>query len=220
MKKKYAPKLPDPAFTFDDTAIVMMRTQDYAYQTAILLNEACRLQLSRIRDIYIGDTPHPCFFYHDEPAWLVYILIARPQNSIPDPAFAEYSQMLLIRGRDSWSFQQKLYDDIHSRHYGIAIGSAAEPDPTDLLEHLYWECYNRLAEAITDIDIFGFGRRNSLSTLRLADTQPTLFPVEASVAKASENRAIASYHRTLQDFLNQTFEALHTQLCDEDEAYL
>ena len=220
MKKMQLPKLPDPAFSFDDTAIVMMRTQDFAYQTALLLNEAYRLQLSRIRDIYIGNTPHPCFFYHDEPAWLVYILIACPQNVIPDPAFVDYNQMLLIRGRDSWNFQQKLYNDIHIRHYGIALGPAAEPDSTDLLEHLYWERYNRLAEAITDIDIFGFGRRNTLSTLRLAETQPTLFPVEATAAKASENRAIASYHKTLQNFLNQTFEALHIHLCDEDEAYL
>ena len=66
MKKKQLPKLPDPVFSFQDTAIVMMRTQDLAYQTAILLNEAYRLQLSRINDIYIGNTPHPCFFYHDK----------------------------------------------------------------------------------------------------------------------------------------------------------
>ena len=217
MKKKYAPKLPDPVFTFDDTAIVMMRTQDYAYQTAILLNEAYRLRLSRINDIYIGDTPHPCFFYHDEPAWLVYILIAHPQNAIPDPAFAEYSQMLLVRGRDAWRFQQKLYDDVHSRHYGIAIGPAAEPDPTNLIDHLYWERHNRLAEAIPTIDIFGFSHRGTISTLRLSGSTPTLFPVEASTVNATENRAISGYHKQLQTFLNQTFEALHGHLCDEGE---
>lgn len=217
MKKKRPLQLLDPVFTFDDTAIAMMRTHDYAYQTAILLNEAYRLQLTRIKDIYIGDTPHPCFFYHDEPAWLVYILIARPQNAIADPAFAEYSRMLLIRGRDSWDFQQRLYDDIHSRHYGIALGPAAEPDPTDLLEHLYWERFNRLAQAVTDIDIYGFGRRAPVSTLRLANSEPTLFPVEATTAKASENRAIASYHKTLQNYLNQTFEALHIHLSEENE---
>ena len=218
MKKKSQPILPDPVFKLDDTAIVMLRTQDHAFQLALMLNEAYQLQLSRIDDIYIGDQLFPCFFYHDQPAWLVYILIARPPQTIVDPAFADYDKMLLIRGRDSWRFQQKFYDDIHSRQYGIALGSATEPDASDLLEHSQWEQCNRLAESIQSIDIFGFSpRRDTVSTLRLTNTEPTLFPVEASVAKASENRAIANYHKQLQTFLEQTFKSLQAHLCEEQE---
>lgn len=218
MKKKSQPILPDPVFTFDDTAIVMLRTQDHAFQLALLLNEAYQMQLSRIDDIYIGDQPYPCFFYHDQPAWLVYILIARPPQAIADPAFADYDKLLLIRGRDSWRFQKKFYDDIHSRQYGITLGPAAEPDASDLLEHSLWEQCNRLSESIQSIDIFGFSsRRDTISTLRLIDTQPTLFPVEASAANASENRAITNYHKQLQAFLEQTFKSLQAHLCDEQE---
>ena len=218
MKKKSPPRLPDPVFTFDDTAIVMLRTQDHAFQLALMLNEAYQLQLSRIDDIYIGDQLYPCFFYHDQPAWLVYLLIARPPQTIANPAFADYDKMLLIRGRDSWQFQKTFYDDIHIRQYGITLGSATEPDSYDLLGHYHWEQCNRLAESIQNIDIFGFSRRrDTVSTLRLTNAEPTLFPVEASVAKASENRAIASYHKELQAFLEQTFESLQAHLCDEQQ---
>ena len=218
MRKKQTPRLPDPVFTFDDTAVVMMRTADYAYLLAIMLNETYQLQLSRIDDIYIGDTPYPCFFYHDEPAWLAYILIARPQQYEADPAFADYDKMLLIRGIKSWDFQQTLYDDIHSRSYGIALGPASEPDITDLIEHHHWEQCNILADSIKSIDSFSFSkRRGTSSTLRLTNTEPTLFPVEATTANSSENRAIATYHNTLQDFLDQTFLALQSHLCDEQD---
>ena len=217
MKKKRPPILPAPVFTFDDTAIVMMRTRDLAFRLAILLNEAYNLQLARIDDIYIDDLPYPCFFFNDEEAWLVYILIAQPLTDNPRPAFDNYDKMLLIRGRDSWDFQQQLYDDIHSRRYGLALGNAAEPATDDLLAHSQWENCNRLSEGIQTIDIFGFGtRRETISTLRLTDDAPTLFPVEASATKTSENRAIANYHKQLQTFLTQTFDALHIHLCDED----
>ena len=220
MKKKRPPILPDPVFTFDDTAIVMLRTQDFAFELAILLNEAYNIELSRIDDIYIGDTPYPCFFFHDAAAWLAYLLIARPLHSDVDPAFSNYDKMLLIRGRDSWCFQQTLYDDMRNRRYGNALGPATEPDPSDLLQHYHWEQCNRLSENIQQIDIFGFSSRHQVSTLRLANAEPTLFPVEASVAKASENRAIANYHKQLQQFLSNTFDALSVHLCDEDDAFL
>lgn len=218
MKKKQQPYLPDPVFTFDDTAIVMLNTQDHAFQLAIMLNEAYQLQLARIDDIYIGDTAYPCFFYHDQAAWLVYTLIARLPKSPADPAFADYDKMLLIRGRDSWRFQQTLYDDIHNRQYGLALGPAIEPDPTDLLQHNHWELCNRLSDNILTIDIFGFSRRRDpISTLRLANAQPTLFPIETTAANASENRAIANYHKQLRTFLDRTFESLQAHLCDEQE---
>ena len=221
MKKKRPPILPDPVFSFDDTAVVMMRTNDQAFQLAILLNEAYDLQFSRIDDIYIGDTLYPCFLYHDEPAWLVYILIARPTTADAAPAFAEYDKMLLIRGRDSWNFQQTLYDNMRDRRYGNALGTAAEPDSTDLLAHSQWELRNRLSENVQQIDIFGFSRRREpISTLRLANDEPTLFPVEGTTAKASESRAIADYHKQLQAFLLQTFDALHIHLCDENDTFL
>ena len=218
MKRKRPPALPDPVFTFDDTAIVMMRTGDYAYQLAIMLNETYDLQLACIDDIYIGDTPYPCFFYNDEAAWLAYILISRPQLPDIDPAFTDYDKMLLIRGIKSWSFQKTLYDEIHSRSYGIALGSASEPDATDLIEHHHWGQCNLMAENIKAIDIFDFSsQRGIVSTLRLANNEPTLFPVEATAANNSENRAIATYHNTLKDFLNQTFTALQVHLCDEQD---
>ena len=217
MKKKRTPFLPDPVFTFDDTAVVMMRTNDQAFQLAILLNEAYDLQFSRIDDIYINDTLYPCFLYHDEPAWLVYILIARPSTGEAFPAFANYDKMLLVRGRDSWSFQQTLYDNMRDRRYGNALGTAAEPDPTDLLAHAQWEQLNRLSANLPSIDIFGFSnRRGAFSTLRLAEPEPTLFPVDHPATNSTENRAIADYHKLLQAFLLQTFEALNIHLCDED----
>lgn len=217
MKKKPSQKLPDPVFTFDDTAIVMLRTGEAAFQLAILLNEAYNLQLSRIDDIYIANSPHPCFFYHDQSSWLAYILIARPTQHEADPAFSDYDKILLIRGRDSWRFQQLLYDDIHSRQYGIALGSATEPDVTNLLKHNQWELCNRLSDSIQRIDIYGFGHRQNVSTLRFADSVPTLFPVDDAAASNAEQRAIASYHKMMQSFLSLTFDALHAHLADEQE---
>ena len=215
MKKKQVPKLPDPVFTFDDTAIVMLQTRGPAYQLAIQLNEAYNLQLARIDDIEIDYTPFPCFFFHDEPAWLAYILIARTGDI---PAFADYDKIPLIRGRDAWRFQQTIYDDIHSRRYGMALGPATEPDASDLLEHYHWEQLNQLSDTIHDIDIFGFSRRRPIvSTMRLTNDAPTLFPVEESAARASEQRAIAAYHKLLQSFLTQFFDALHSHLAVEEE---
>jgi hypothetical protein len=213
MKKKRPTILPDPVFTFNDTTIVMLRTRDYAFQLAIFLNEAYLLQLARIDDLYLNDTPYPCFFFHDEAAWLVYILIARPFQTIADPAFGDYDKMLLIRGRDSRRFPKMLYDQMRNRRYGNAIGPAAEPDPTDLVAHRQWEICNQLSESIQQLDMFDF--KNPLqpvSTLRLTHVEPTLFPVESSVANATEQRAIANYHRQLQSFLGQTFDALHAHL--------
>ena len=218
MKKAQRPILPDPIFTFDDTAVVLMRTQYLPYQLALMLNDTYRLQLSRISDIDIDGIPHPCFFYNDDASWLVHILIARPPQPGFNPILADYDKMLLIRGRDSWRFQQKIYDQLNSRRYGLALGSAAEPDPTDLLEHSQWEQLNKLTEGIQGIDIFGFSpRRDTVSTLRLADSEPTLFPLDPSEAKASESRAIANYHKKLTSFLELTFESLHAHLSDEEE---
>ena len=217
MKKKSPPVLSDPAFSFEDTAIVMLSTNDHPFQLAISLNESYGLQLARIDDLTIGDLPHPCFFFHNEEARLVYLLIARPQLEA-DPAFAEYDKMLLIRGREAWKVQQEIYDDIRNRRYGTAVGSAIEPDASDLLEHSHWEQCNLLAESIQNFDIFGFSSRKGLvSTLRLSDDAPTLFPVDASSTTTTENRAIARYHKTLQEYLEQTFESLQVHLCEEEE---
>ena len=89
MKKKTPPVLRDSDFSFDDTATVMLTTHDHLFQLALFLNEAYLLQLARIEDLFIGDLPHPCFFYHNEEARLVYILIARPLQPEADPAFTD-----------------------------------------------------------------------------------------------------------------------------------
>ena len=218
MKKKTPPVLRDSDFSFDDTATVMLSTHDHLFQLALFLNEAYLLQLARIEDLFIGDLPHPCFFYYNEEARLVYILIARPLQPEADPAFTDYNTMLLIRGREAWKVQQEIYDDVRNRRYGTAIGSAIEPDKTDLLEHKHWEKCNLLADSIQNIDIFGFGSLKGLvSTLRLTDDAPTLFPVDPASTTSNENRAIARYHKTLQNFLDQTFLALQVHLCEEVE---
>ncbi|MBQ6067915.1 MAG: hypothetical protein IJK84_00290 [Bacteroidales bacterium] len=218
MKKTLRRTLHEPAFSFDDTAIIMMRTADYAFQLAIQLNETYLLQLTRIDDLMINNLAYPCFFYYDTPTWLTYILIARPQQPGAYPAFSNYDKILLISGRDSWQFQETFYRNIHSRHSSPAFAQTAEPDATDLLQHRHWEQCNNMANHIHAIDIFGFSSlRGTSSSLRITNQQTTLFPLDDGEMSASELRAIDNYHHHLKDFLTDAFFVLQDILSDEQQ---
>lgn len=218
--KKAPAILPDPILTFDDTAILMLGTKFLSYEFALAFNDAYGCQLSRITDIDINNASHPAFFYYSAPQWLAYIVIQRPSQSSPDPAFADYDKIVLIHGRDAWDFQERFYEDMHLRQFGISTGTAAEPDPTDRLEHRHWQLLNRLANGINAIDTFGFSSRRGTSTsLRLHDTEPTLFPLEQPEASATENRAISHYCDLLQQFLSGLFNILPYYLSADKENF-
>ena len=213
--------LPDPIFTLRNTAVTMMRTQYLSFELAMAFNNAYGLKLTRLDDIIINSLPHPCFIYYDEHTWLTYVVLAKPTHPDADTSFDNYDKMLLIRGRDAKAMQQRIYDDIHSRQYGIALGSAVEPDPNDLLKHDQWHHCNILADSVQLIDTFLFGPNDSVtSTLRLTPAEPTLFPLEAPAASSGENKAINNYHKQLGSFLENVFYALQGQLSDEEEEYL
>jgi len=194
-RRKPSHHLIDPTFTFDDTAVLMFRTNYRNYQFIMELNKAYQLELARIEDIDIDGTLYPCFSYYDEYSRLAYVMIERSMTDASDHVFEYYDKMLLVRGRDSWVFQKQIYTN--------AVENLPEPEPADLLDHRRWVLANQFKEGIFGVDTFSFSSRKGLATSLCpgpADTMP---------------KATVTYMNRLRKFLDATFEAFQWHLCDE-----
>ena len=195
-KKRGMPFLPDAIFTFDDTAAVMFRTSYLNHEFVSALNAAYKLRMSRVGDIELEEGDHPCYSYYDELSRLAYVVVGRPSGVDGTGCFDYYDKLLLVRGRDAWDFQQRLYEDL--------LGSRPEPAINEPLERQHWEMLNQLNEGVFGLDTFGFGRRGTSTSLYggPAERMP---------------RATAAYLKRLQSFLTVLFDTLQWHLCNEEE---
>ena len=135
--------IPDPIFSFDDTAIVMFNTNMMNHEFAAKLNDALQLKLTRIDDIPIEDAVYPCFSCYDDETRLAFVLIERSPFGDSDPTFGPYEKMLLIRGRDAWDIQKQLYDAF--------LNNISEPNSDDIYEHRMWNQLHYFTSGIFDL---------------------------------------------------------------------
>lgn len=198
-RKKGKTYLPNSRFTFDETAIVMLKSSLRHYELAINLNRAFNLRLARVPDLQMPDGNYPCFGYYSEQTRLAFVLIEKPNNGLENKGFNIYDKMLLIGGRDAWKFQKRLYDSIHNPE--------KEPEPSDLLNHRRWVLNNQLISDVFTIDIFGFSeRKGKFSSLYEG-------PEENCPAK------IDKYLKNLMKLLDNLFNELEASIdSDEDES--
>ena len=181
--------LEDSVFKFEDTAIVLIQTDYLNYQFIHAFYQAYQLQMVRVDDIDIDGTLHPCFLHYNEAARLTYVVVDVPVEP--------YNMMLLIRGRDAWDFQETFYRNF--------IEGVAEPDPTDIRDHLDWELLNELKSNIFSVDTFCFSSRRGQSSSLVFSTNPTAL------------RARQTFLRRLQQFSATLFEALQWHLCEDND---
>lgn len=198
-KQKKSQFLPEATFTFDDTAIVMLRTNFLNFEFVKALNEACGLQLSRVWDLEVDGANHPCFSHYDEHTRLAYVVLECPPDHSATKekgdVFEYYDKMLLIRGRDAWDFQTSFHD----------IVSHPRPEPEQPLSHDIWENENNLREGIFVADTFCFSTRRGFSTSLYQGPRDSI------------PRVITTYSNKLNAFLDKTFNKLQWHLCDEEE---
>lgn len=190
--------LPNPVFTYRDTAIVLLRTSFIHYEMAMQLNDAHKLRLARVPDLRLSDGDHPCFSYNDSSARLAYVLLDIPTNKQRNKCFEFYDKMLLIRGRDSWEFQAKLYQAATSAH--------PEPEAAKMLAHRRWVLENMLNNGIFTIDTFDFRADAAKTSLHAGD--PATMP-----------KSVATYLKELKKFTDELFSQLELTIGDEDDNY-
>lgn len=188
--------LPDPSFGFDETAVVLLRTTWDNYQFVSELNTVYNIELSRVGELPVGEAEYPCFSYYDDYRRQAYVVLERAPQGKSDASFDYYEKMLLVRGRDAWIFQQRLFCDLTE--------NTPEPDPTDWLAHDYWVKVSRLKSGVFGIDTFGFSRKGTTTSLYNGD--PEAMP-----------RSVKSFLKKLQNFLKDAFEELQYFLSDEFE---
>jgi len=185
MKRQH---LQDSVFKFEDTAIVLIQTDYLNYQFIYALNKAYRLGMERIDDIELADGAHPCFLYFSEVARLTYVVI-----DVPIPP---YNMMFLIRGRDSWTFQETFYKNFTE---GIP-----KPDPTDIRDCLDWELLGELNSNIFSVDTFCFSPTRGQSSSLVFSTNPSAL------------RTRQTFLHRLRQFTGEVFETLEWHLCEDD----
>ena len=201
--------LPEAIFTFDDTTVVLLKTSFANYQFIMAFNKAYQLELARVDDVVLKDIPYHCFSYYDESARLAYVMIETPtagpaypsplSETAPRPPFDYYDKMLLIRGRDAWDFQNRLYHDLTDR--------LPEPDKNDWLIHSDWEHIQLLKEGVFTIDTCSF--YSQLEGVRAT----TLYTGPAEKMPTATKTQL----RQLRAFLTTTFDVLQWHLLDEEE---
>ncbi len=194
-RKKQTQFLPDATFTFEDTAVLMLRTSYVNYRFVMEFNKVHEMEMARVEDIVLNDVEYPCFSYNDEYSRMAYVMIERSSTGSSDRIFDYYDKLLLVRGRDSWEFQQKMLSNI--------VDGTQEPNPADLLEHRQWVLTNSFNQGIFGIDSFGFRRRGTTTSLYTG-------PEEAMP------KATATFLNKLHKFLEATFNTLQWHLCEDE----
>ena len=192
----------DPEFTTADTAVMMFATQYPNYEFILELNDAYGMQLSRVDNITVDESSHPCYCYSDELARLDFVIIYQPEGEGKCPCFTYYDKMLLVRGRDRMEFLQQMYHDLH-----ISSHTASQ---TGLSQYPCRERLHRLTDNVFDLDYFDLG--GGASSLR-------------SVEDRTSTKA-TTLLRQLKTFLNVAFKGLPLVISadiyddDDDDARL
>lgn len=195
-KTKKRPFLPPATLHFDDTSVLMFRTNMLNYEFVAALNQACELQLARVDDIPIESASHPCFSQYDPRARLAFVVIDRPAQEGCCPCMEYYDKMMLVNGRDAFDHQHALYQSLTCPR--------PEPPAANILEHMQWQNMNDLADGIFAADTFCFDERRGVSTSMHAG------PPEAMPKHAQ------AYLAKLKKFFSSTLEALEWHLCEEE----
>lgn len=195
-KAKKRPFLPDATFQFDETAILMFRTNMLNFEFVSALNQAYDLQLARVDDIPIESACYPCFSQYDPAARLAYVMIERSTQATCSPSFEYYDKLLLIHGRDAWDFQQRIYGDLS--------GVRPEPAANQILEHMHWQDLNDLNDGIFEAATFCLDEGRGVATSMYAGAADKM------------PKAIQAYMAKLRKFIGSTFEALEWHLCEEE----
>lgn len=194
-KTKKRPFLPDASFRFDETSILMFRTNMLNYEFVAALNQARELQLARVDDIPIESAYYPCFSQYDPAARLAFVVIDRSTQETCNPCMGYYDKMMLVNGRDAFDYQRALYEDI--------TGPRPEPPASDILGHMQWQNMNDLADGIFVADTFCFDERRGVSTSMHAGPPETM------------SKNTQAYLSKLKKFISSTFETLEWHLCED-----
>ena len=101
-------------FSAENTAMILMRTKMENYKLAMLLNDAFGLKLARTGTICVNGDVYLFFHYCDEIRRIDYLTfnIRRSLNRKGRSALSPCDNLFLIRGRDIWSIQQEIYEEM------------------------------------------------------------------------------------------------------------
>lgn len=140
----------NPLFSFNDTAVILLKTSFMNHEAAISLNEAYSLALTRIDDIELDGGQYPVYIYQNDATRLSYVMLCAPHGGAANPCFDYYDKMVFVRGRDAQQFQRRLYDDLTLPH--------PEPPAADPLGHSHWELLTLLSQGVFEPATVSFAR--------------------------------------------------------------
>lgn len=196
--------IPDPVFTYDDTAILLFRTHCMHYELAIALNEAYGLSLSRTDDIPLHEVNYPCFVYYDNPSHMAYVMIDSLVEGQADKVFKFYDKLLLVRGIDAWDIQQQFYNDLTSPSAPLSRPNGGAPSYESPAKVQHRRMLDRLSGLVFEPATFCFSDSRGIATSLYGG------PVEAMP------RATQAYMKSLRRFLDIAFDGLQWHLYDDD----
>lgn len=210
----------EPTFTFSNTVVLMMQTGLLGFETALALNDAYGLELTRNEnDVTLDfhdangleltrkendETPssvaYSLHYYNNEATKLKYILIDCPKEQRFKGAFARYDKMLIIQGRDGWQILQKMYYEI-THPWMIKKGG-------DMRDENHFDIVNKLKNGVTVIDYFSFdeikGEENSLPKNE-----------QGRISKFYKD-----YIKNLKSFLLKLYRELTLLIVDDEDYYI
>ncbi len=196
-RKEQSPYLSDSTFSFEDTSVLMFRTDYPNYRFVMELNNAHGLELSRVEDLWVDGTEYPCFSFNDEYNYMAFVMIERSSKGVSDKVFDYNDKLLLARGRDAWNFQQHILNNL--------ARNLPEPNPANLLEHRQWVLTKSFNQRIFSIDSFGFRQSQGFTTSLYTGSSGKM------------PKATANFLNRLHTFLTKVFDALQYHLCDDSD---
>lgn len=182
----------DAIFTFDDTSVTLLHTSMVNYEFVMAYNNAHRIRMVRVQDMDINGSMHPCFLFDDLQRRLTHVLIERPLAGGEVP-FDRYDKLLLVRGRDTWEFQEELY-----QHF---VNTVPQPDSTEPLLVSDWRAMQDFYGGIFAMDTFCFSARRGFSSSLAMGGEAMKVP-----------KVTQRFLKGLERFLLSTFETLQWEL--------
>lgn len=185
----------DPVFTLEDTVVLMFSTYCPNYRFVMELNKAYELEMARGEDLWVEGTEYPCFSYDDEYNHMAFVMIERSSKGVSNKVFDHYDKMLLVRGRDAWSFLQHLRNNW--------VNNLPEPNPANWLEHRQWVLANSFNQQIFCTESFAYRAPEGFATSLYNGPQGTM------------PKAIGAFGKCLKGFLEEVFKELQYHLCGD-----
>ena len=185
----------DTRFAFENSSVTLLHTNMVNHEFVMAYNRGWGLRLVRKDNLAVDGGSLPYYVYDDRRTGLTHVVIAASlarrsgASSVPNGCpFDRYDKLLLVRGRDTWDFQQQLYDSF--------VEPAPEPDATEPLLVEDWRGRRAFYDGIFAIDTFCFASSRGFAS--------SLLPAGGNVPRVTQR-----FLKNLEKFLSLTFEEIN-----------